>query len=81
MIFQIINGKPLVFELYAESHNERKGILEIRNRNLNFLYAPMGYVKICYLLIFKYIIILFIFLFLINLINLFSFPYKEFFNI
>jgi hypothetical protein len=46
VIFQIINGKPLVFELYAETHNERKGILEIRNRNLDFLYAPMGYVML-----------------------------------
>ncbi len=46
VIFQIFNGKPLVFELYAETHIEKKGILEIRNPNLNFSYAPMGYVKL-----------------------------------
>jgi len=44
VIFQIINGKPLVFELNAETFYERNGILEIRNRNLDFLHAPMGYV-------------------------------------
>lgn len=42
VIFQIINGKPLVFELYAETHTEKKGILEIRDRVLDFSHAPMG---------------------------------------
>jgi len=46
VIFQIVNGKPLIFELYGESHSEKKGILEIRNPTLDFLYVPMGYVKI-----------------------------------
>lgn len=45
VIFQIVNGKPLVFELYAETHSEKKGILEIRNPVLDFLYVPMGYVN------------------------------------
>jgi len=45
VIFQIVNGKPIVFELYGETHFEKKGILEIRNRNLDFSYAPMGYVN------------------------------------
>jgi hypothetical protein len=45
VIFQITNGKPLIFELYAETHPKKKGILEIRNPVLNFHYAPMGYVR------------------------------------
>jgi len=45
VIFQIVNGKPIVFELYGETHHEKKGILEIRNKNLDFSYAPMGYVN------------------------------------
>jgi hypothetical protein len=44
VIFQIVNGKPMIFELYSESHAEKKGILEIRNPLLDFHYAPMGYV-------------------------------------
>ncbi len=43
VIFQIVNGKPLVFELYSETHSEKKGILEIRNPILDFHYVPMGY--------------------------------------
>ena len=46
VIFQIVNGKPIIFELYGETHLEKKGILEIRNRNLDFSNAPMGYVNI-----------------------------------
>ena len=45
VIFQIVNGKPLVFELYAETYSEKKGILEIRNRVLDFFYSPIGYVN------------------------------------
>lgn len=45
VIFQIVNGKPLVFELYSETHSEKKGILEIRNPLLDFYMVPMGYVS------------------------------------
>ncbi len=46
VIFQIVNGKPLIFELYAETHSEKKGLLEITNPTLDFHYVPMGYVSI-----------------------------------
>ena len=46
VIFQIVNGKPMIFELYSETHAEKKAILEIRNSLLDFHYAPMGYVSI-----------------------------------
>jgi hypothetical protein len=42
VIFQIVNGKPLVFELYAETHYEKEGILTIKNPELNFSSIPMG---------------------------------------
>ena len=45
VIFQIVNGKPLIFELYAETHSEKNGILEIKNSILDFHSVPMGYVK------------------------------------
>jgi hypothetical protein len=62
VIFQIINGKPIVFELYGETHHEKKGILEIRNKNLDFSYAPMGYVIKTLLNFFKYKLNIFIFI-------------------
>lgn len=45
VVFQIVNGKPLVFELFGETHPEKKGILEIRNRVLDFRSVPMGFVS------------------------------------
>ncbi len=45
VIFQIVNGKPLIFELNAQTHSEKKGLLEIVNPHLDFHYVPMGYVK------------------------------------
>lgn len=42
VIFQIVNGKPLVFELYAETHYEKEGILLIKNPELDFSSIPMG---------------------------------------
>lgn len=44
VIFQIVNGKPLIFELYSESHPEKDALLELRNPILDFHYVPMGYV-------------------------------------
>jgi len=45
VIFQIVNGKPLIFELYGETHEEKKGILQIRKKVLNFNAIPIGLVK------------------------------------
>lgn len=42
VIFQIINGKPLIFELNAESYLEKAGVLEIQKPILNFSYIPIG---------------------------------------
>ena len=42
VIFQIVNGKPLVFELCAQTHLEREGILSINNPELDFGSIPMG---------------------------------------
>ena len=52
VIFQIVNGKPLIFELCAETHSEKKGILEIKNPTLDFLNVPMGYVIYFFILIY-----------------------------
>lgn len=49
VIFQIVNGKPMIFELYAETHSDKKGLLEIRNPHLDFHYVPMGHVRKIYL--------------------------------
>jgi hypothetical protein len=46
VIFQIVNGKPLIFELCAETNSEKNGILEIKNSVLDFHSVPMGYVFI-----------------------------------
>jgi hypothetical protein len=46
IMFQIVNGKPIVFNLYGESHNEKNLILEIPNPVVDFHYVPMGYVNI-----------------------------------
>jgi len=45
VIFQIVNGKPLIFELYGESHNEKKGILQLRKKVLDFGAVPIGFVN------------------------------------
>lgn len=42
VVFQIVNGKPLVFELKAQTHSEKEGILHIKNSELDFSYIPMG---------------------------------------
>lgn len=45
VIFQIVNGKPLIFELCAESISEKIGVLEIPNKVLDFSYIPIGYMN------------------------------------
>lgn len=46
VIFQIVNGKPLIFELLGHTHSEKKALLEITNPILDFNLVPMGYVSI-----------------------------------
>lgn len=53
VIFQIVNGKPMIFELYAETHSDKKGLLEIRNPHLDFHYVPMGHVRKIYIYIYN----------------------------
>ena len=43
VIFQIVNGKPLIFELFAQCYSEKQGILEIKRPVLDFAYVPIGY--------------------------------------
>ena len=43
VIFQIVNGKPLIFELNAVTFNEKQGTIEIKKPTLNFSYVPIGY--------------------------------------
>lgn len=43
VIFQIVNGKPLIFELFAQCYSEKQGILEIKRPVLDFSYVPIGY--------------------------------------
>jgi hypothetical protein len=42
VIFQIVNGKPLIFELFGETHYEKEGILAINNTEVNFYTVPIG---------------------------------------
>jgi hypothetical protein len=41
-LFQVVNGKPLIFELYGETFNEKSGILCIPKNVLNFYEVPIG---------------------------------------
>jgi hypothetical protein len=43
VIFQIVNGKPIIFELYGQTFSEKDLILEIPNSVIDFHYIPMGY--------------------------------------
>ena len=42
-IFQVVNGKPLIFQLSAICFSERQGMLEIKRPIVNFSYVPIGY--------------------------------------
>ena len=42
VLFQVVNGKPLIFELYGETFNEKSGILCIPKNVLNFYEVPIG---------------------------------------
>ena len=43
VIFQVVNGKPLIFQLNGICFTERQGMLEIKRPNINFSYVPIGY--------------------------------------
>jgi hypothetical protein len=43
VIFQIVNGKPIIFELFGQTHSERDLLMEIPNSLIDFHYVPMGY--------------------------------------
>ena len=43
VIFQVVNGKPLIFKLNAICFTERQGMLEIKRPLVNFSYVPIGY--------------------------------------
>ena len=45
IIFQIINGKPIIFELFAETLSDKVGILNIPKEVLDFKYIPIGYMN------------------------------------
>ena len=43
VLFQVVNGKPLIFELYGETLNDKSGILSLPKSILNFQDVPIGY--------------------------------------
>ena len=43
VIFQVVNGKPLIFELFAETLAEKLGILNLSKHLINFGHIPIGY--------------------------------------
>ena len=44
IMFQIVNGKPIIFELFGESLNEKNALMDIPNPFIDFHFIPMGYV-------------------------------------
>ena len=43
VIFQVVNGKPLIFELFSETLMDKLGILIIPKKIINFGKVPIGY--------------------------------------
>ena len=43
VIFQVVNGKPLIFELFSETLIDKLGILTIPKKIINFGDVPIGY--------------------------------------
>ena len=43
VIFQVVNGKPLIFKFDAVCFTERQGMLEIKRPLVDFSYVPIGY--------------------------------------
>ena len=42
VIFQVVNGKPLIFELFAETLGDKLGILNLSKKLINFGQIPIG---------------------------------------
>ncbi len=45
VLFQVVNGKPLIFELYGETLSDKSGILSLPKNVLNFCEVPIGYMN------------------------------------
>ena len=45
VLFQVVNGKPLIFELYGETLSDKSGILSLPKKVLNFGDVPIGYMN------------------------------------
>ena len=45
VLFQVVNGKPLIFELYGETINDKNGVLSLPKNILNFKEVPIGYMN------------------------------------
>jgi len=43
VIFQVVNGKPMIFKLKASCFVEKQGLLEIKKPIIDFFYKPIGY--------------------------------------
>ena len=43
VIFQVVNGKPLIFELFSETLIDKLGILNVPKKIINFGQVPIGY--------------------------------------
>ena len=43
VIFQVVNGKPLILKFDAVCFTERQGMLEIKRPSVDFSYVPIGY--------------------------------------
>ena len=43
VLFQVVNGKPLIFKFDAVCFTERQGMLEIKRPLVDFSYVPIGY--------------------------------------
>ena len=42
VIFQVVNGKPLIFELFSETLTDKLGILTVPKKIINFEHVPIG---------------------------------------
>ena len=42
VIFQVVNGKPLIFELFGETLTDKLGILSVPKKIINFEHVPIG---------------------------------------
>ena len=43
VLFKIVNGKSIIFELNAETISEKIGLLNVPKKNIDFSYVPIGF--------------------------------------